>query len=294
MIEPSPFNAFLGAQSAEYLRAAEPLARTLLTQPVRFLRAPEEEFRRLMETNPEEGLVLYWRELLSRAHFTAIGSFLRGWKWLQAMQWAHSAELFLPFCAALRALIEATADAQDGLSGAAKALAENKNSINMVLRRRANFVLTAPDLEEQLIHFSHARKVDRGETADELHNAKAPHKYIQQLKLQGLYELYGLLCQFTHPAAPSVQYLVQPWDDHHFLVVADGDAVRIKALVQSHEELVYRLLMLSFNSPAVILKVLLRFDEPAVHTPAARKMDLSSIELWRQCEQLFRTPVRAA
>jgi hypothetical protein len=70
-------------------------------------------------------------------------------------------------------------------------------------------------LEDRLIHFSHGRRLAKGEKADPAHAAKQMRDYVQVLSDGGAkaHELYSVLCSITHPSAESVALWYSPADE---------------------------------------------------------------------------------
>src|SRR6266478_5778929 len=66
------------------------------------------EFRNVKTV--EEFQLIYWNEIIQRAHLYAATSIKRIKKWYDAFQAAYQAENYYGFCAGLRGLIEACAD----------------------------------------------------------------------------------------------------------------------------------------------------------------------------------------
>jgi hypothetical protein len=294
--EHDQFTNLFGGEEALDFKAISQIAESLLSERLRFFRVPEAKFQAAIDREDlYEINVLYLKEILSRAAFTSVTSYIRAWKWLDGMRLAYEGELFLPFCGNLRALIEFTSDAHCALAGVAASLARSKNTFNSVLRRKYRYGLDAKEIEDQLIHFSHARKVERGQSANELHHAKAPYAYIKELEragIEGLYEFYSLLCQFTHPAAESVQYLIRPVNEDYFTVAGDSDRLRIDAMLAHRKAILKAVIAFAFNSPSVLLKVLLHMDDPDVHVSVFRGVELRDVQLWQECKVLLRTPVQ--
>ena len=258
---------------------------------------PPEDFRSLINSDWKSGQKVYWEEMLGRAHFAAVASMIRALRWLSGMCTAHSSALFLPFCASFRALIESVADAYDSLSNVAISLAEYHGRVNALLQLKEGPGVLAQELEDQLIHFSHARKLSKGEVAPTSHSAKPAAEYVRSLEkadLPRLYECYQQLCQYTHPAAHSVGHLlvsVPPGPGDLFLLTPSTDRKCIEVLVDEYQSLILPLLMVAFNPGALVLKVLLYFEVPQFHSEGIRGFDLRGIPGWIKCAQKMGVPL---
>lgn len=170
----------------------------------------------------------------------------------------------------------------------ASSLAEIRGLVNPVLQLKQTQVVLAKELENQLSHFSHARKLAKGEVAPDVHSAKQVAEYVRSLEkenLPGLYECYSDLCQYTHPAAHSVSHLLIPLHDESFALVPAYDQIRIEILMEKYKSLILPLFMFSFNPGALVLKVLLHFDVPKFHSKGICDIDLRGISGWLKCAE---------
>ena len=89
-------------------------------------------------------------------------------------------------------------------------------------------MMISKELEDTLIHFTHARKLSKGEDAPSTHRARQPWEYIkriEEMNNNGVKELYSELCELVHPAADSVLM----W------FVKEGDHLAIKSNTQSSQ-----------------------------------------------------------
>ncbi|WP_224367626.1 hypothetical protein [Hyalangium versicolor] len=279
-----------GADGVQLLDAARVLVDDFEQHPIRYSYMDPQAFEQLSWKDSSAGQKIYWEEMLRRAHFAAAASVIRAYRWCGGMMMGYSQGLFLPFCASFRALIESAADGYDVLRHVAVTLAECRNTVNPIIQlksdvRFSNVLLIAKELEDSLIHFSHARKLTKGEVAPESHKAKTAAEYVKSLEQQsvpGLYDCYSELCQFTHPAAHSVGHLLVPESQTDFVLVPAHDEKRIEHLIKARQKLVVPLFMSAFNPGALALKVLLHFDVPQLHTPAIRRMNLRGLPGWRK------------
>lgn len=206
------------------------------------------------------------------------------------MKVSYEAKLFLPYCANLRALIESVADTFDALNNVAVTIAESSNEINKALLKKSNVFAINRELEDQLIHFAYGRKLKKGESAPASHSAKSAYDYIKRLDGSGipnLYELYGNLCQFTHPAAHSVSYLCFPDAEDSYVFTAQFEDARIEAFAKEHWETMSLLLMYGFNPGLILLKVLLYMKAENFHVQPIQKIDLSNIKAWSTCKNMM-------
>lgn len=272
-----------GSSGRQFMQFALTLVEDFENSPTNYIYMPNTEYQLLMQKDWKSGMKIYWEEILGRAHFAAAASIIRAYRWSSGMCVSYSNSLFLPFCASFRALIESTADGYDALGNVGATLAEHRNELNQVLQLKATQDFLAKDLEEQLIHFSHARKLSKGDNVPPSHAAKQAAEYVRSLEeanLPGLYGCYSELCQYTHPAAHSVAHLQARLSEDSFLLAPANDQALIEAFAEKYKSLVLPLLKFAFNPGALVLKVLLYFDAPQFHSRGIRNSDLTRVNGW--------------
>lgn len=286
----SSISEIFGQGAKEFSALASRIEAELSARPVSYKYFPLEDFSRLMVNDPAQAQHIYWYELVGRAHFAAASSILRSAQWVKGVLIAHDGNLYLPFCANLRSLIESAADSLAGVAGAAQTFSENSNSVNDSLKFKSNLIVINRELEDHLIHFSHGRKLEKGDGAPQYHSAKSARSYIDQLESLGLaqaHTLYGLLCQVTHPASDSVSHFLSVKGDVEFTLFPHNDRAAITALIQRHEALLHALLCYAFNQPIILLRVLLHLDLPEYHSNEIFRLDLSGMPGWQKCAKLM-------
>jgi hypothetical protein len=162
----------------------------------------------LVRENAEEAQAIYWREMLLRIHLACCISLRRHSAWLHSLFVAFEAKSLFGVCAAYRGFLESAADSLYSLGAAPTMLASNLTAIiHRLKKRRMDTIIISKELEDRLIHFTHGRKLERGESADPVHAARQIREYLDSLKAVGVpdaHSLYAELCSLTHPAAESV------------------------------------------------------------------------------------------
>lgn len=145
--------------------------------------------------------------MLLRIHLACCISLRRHSAWLHSLLIAFEAQSLFGACAAYRGFLESAADSLYSLRAAPTMLASNLTAIvHRLERRRTDTIIASKDLEDRLIHFTHGRKLERGESADPVHAARQIREYLDSLKAVGVpdaHALYAELCSLTHPAAES-------------------------------------------------------------------------------------------
>ena len=148
----------------------------------------EETFLGLCKEDASRGNQIYWHEIMCRAHFAAVSSLGRNLAWILGMSSSVAHNQFLPFTASARSLLESSADSWSTIRRVPRTLTgEQQGMIVKALAGHLEVLLINEELENILIHSSHARKLDKTETASmhKEHNAKAPWEYLKELKLSG-------------------------------------------------------------------------------------------------------------
>lgn len=84
-----------------------------------------DDYECVLREDSVRGMQVYWNEILARAHLTAVVAILRSRHWINAIVAATNDKNLLAFAAALRGLIESSADTQNALGGIAISLVEN-------------------------------------------------------------------------------------------------------------------------------------------------------------------------
>lgn len=282
--------AVFGPKGADFLSLVEKVVRELDSRPTRYTILDVDSFRAVASRDLSAGMVIYWSEMLGRAHLAAVTSMIRSYRWCAGMEASHQAKLFLPYCACFRGLVESVADTYDALNGVAITLAENCSPIDQALRGEAECGLVCKELEDALIHFSYAHKPTKGAAVPNNQIAKTVADYLKPLTngaAGDLKALYAELCQFTHPAAHSVQYMMIHENQSTMVLLSEHEQVRIDAYAERHQAVFPSLLMLAFNAPVLVLKVLRSFDVPDYHVESVAGLDLSDIPIWKRISGLL-------
>jgi hypothetical protein len=234
---------------------------------------------------------VYWREILYRAHFGACTGLLRIREWLHGSERAMADGNVLMLAAGIRGLVEAAADTFDCFSDVAPTLADS----HVIVRRAisgelAEQMALAPELESSLIHFAYARKLHAGE-GPALHNAKTAKDCVAVLAESApeISAVYASLCEYTHPAAPSI-FRFAGTITHPDTLSFDPNfgAERIQELVALSRKIGQVSLVLAVAPLVMTLKVLNRFGVQEVTTLWADTISLSFSGMWLEIDKRLR------
>ena len=253
---------------------------------VRYTFMPQKDFKQLIRKEPEKGMQVYWREILSRAHLAATTSILRGRRWIQAISSAVTENNALAFSAAYRGLIESAADTHTALEKIPTTFARDFLHINQALDGRlVKKIFVVKEIEDDLIHYSHARKLKRGELAPASHKAKSIRDYMTILekgKMPHVVSCYSALCDLTHPGASSVWAWLRPVNEWEFDLVSNQDSQIISRFLSDYRTTYLETLMFVFNGPLLSLSARNYFPIQDFHTPELLQWEFSNIPIWRK------------
>jgi hypothetical protein len=167
-----------------------------------------ETYNEIVRRKPEEAQAIYWREMIFRIHLASCSALRRHGEWLRSLIMAVEEDCLFGAFASYRGFLESAGDSLYSLGPVPKTIAPNLRAIIGCLKqKRMDTVFMSAELESRLIHFSHGRKLERGESADPVHAAKQIREYLDGIKLAGkkdVHALYSELCGITCPSAETV------------------------------------------------------------------------------------------
>ena len=245
----------------------------------------EIEFRDVALKHMDRAGIQYWREVLDRAHFASATSIIRTVNWVKAIDSAYEDSNFLSFMSSVRALTEFSGDAIHSLNQVPLTIAENSSEIRRMLRGNSTPFVSSSDLENSLIHYTHARKLKKSDASADSHRAEQTHVYVKSLEPYApkIYEMYTVLCGFAHPAAQSVAAHMSPLDENDWSLTVDPGKDLISAFIVEWHSQFSELPMLATNQALCTLKVLSVIDGQRYGSRFASQIDLSAIPLWLKC-----------
>lgn len=234
---------------------------------------------------------VYWTEILYRAHMASVAAVFRTTRWIEVAIREHKAGSLYGCASACRSLIESAGDIGLSLGPVAHTLASIKDKVKAEINERASGpLLISRNLEDSLIHFTHARKVAKTEEAPDSHKAMQSFKYIDyvdQMKISGVKDLYARLCEIVHPAADSVSVTFVQKDDA-WIVDPVNESTVLKNLLSETQDTLQGVVMASYNAPLLILKTLHSFDL-FTKISGLRKYNFNDIPEWSKVEVLLRS-----
>jgi hypothetical protein len=243
------------------------------------------------ETGKEHAGRVYWTEMLYRAHMASVAAVFRTTRWIEVAIREYEAGSLYGCASACRSLIESAGDIGLSLSSVALTLADNKDKVKAEINGRVTGpLMISQELEDSLIHFTHARKVKNSEEAPESHKAMQSYKYVDyvdRMKVAGVQQLYARLCEIVHPAAESVSVTFVPKGDA-WIVDPFNEGIVLHNLLAENRSTLSGVVMASYNAPLLILKTLHSFDL-FTKLSGLRKYQFDDIPAWGRIDSVLRS-----
>lgn len=259
----------------------------------RYTFTANEDYKLICIQDPNRANQIYWGEMLARAHLTAATSILRNRQWVSAVIAAATDKNLLAFAAALRGLIESSADSATALGRIPLALARDNEQIMRALSGGlASRFLAAQELEDLLIHFAYARNLkdltkDERDDIPKSHQAMSVRDYIDVLKngqVHNIIKCYSTVCDLTHPGASSVWMWLHDVNGLEIDLKAGQDDSIISYFLNEYRKTIFELVVVAFNPAIVTLKLLNYFPLVKFYTPSLDQWDLSDLKMWQKCQ----------
>jgi hypothetical protein len=229
---------------------------------------------------------IYASEILYRAHFGASAALLRLREWFTGAHRALEDRNVVILASAIRGFLETVADTFDALEDVPMTLAESHVVLRKAIAGDLDHLLMMPETESDLIHFAYARRLEPEDNAPQLHDAKTAASTISSLEesIPEVKNFYAALCQYSHPASPTVLRYATRHADRELLTFdpTAGDA-NIRELVGLSASL-GPALVCGIAPCLMILKVLNALGPREVATPWADTLSLDFSDAWRTIE----------
>jgi hypothetical protein len=232
---------------------------------------------------------IYWIETLQRAHMASVAAIARTSRWVDVAVREYDARNIFGWSSAARSIIEAAGDAGEGLAPVPQTLADNKVKILNSLSGSGTELHTSAELEDLLIHFSHARRISKGEIAPDSHRAKTSAAYVDfvtRMNVGDVRSLYSNLCEIVHPASASISLFFSGAEEG-MVVDFKSEETLLKKNAEAARDALGGCLMAAFNPALLTLRVLHSFDCFTKITPLKR-VNFSTIPAWTTIEKLLK------
>lgn len=259
----------------------------------RYTFTANEDFKAICIQDTNRANQIYWEEMLARTHLAAAASILRNRQWVSAVISAATNKNLLAFAAALRGLIESSADSATALGRIGRTLSDLNTEITRALDGKADRFFVSSEMEDELIHYSHGRELKNEFTKDERaampksHQARKVRDYIDVLKNGQVHDIincYSSVCDLTHPGASSVSMWFHNYSDLEMCLKTGQDNSLISDFLKDYRKTILELLMFAFNPAIVALRVLNYFPLAKFHTPMLDQLNLSDLQMWQVCQ----------
>jgi hypothetical protein len=200
-------------------------------------------------------------------------------------------ENLIVFAACTRGLLEACADSWHSLNPVAPTLASVKSVIAQALKEDLNEVITAKEIEDELIHFTFARRPSKGEILRENHAAQTVAEYLRALELAqpAIREFYAKLCDVVHPGASSVVSFATALDQKAATVVLtfEREPQVLAEFAVGFRIMLGDIMATGFSLGMLILRTLNALPANEVHTPFLESVSWTPSPAWERIESLL-------
>jgi hypothetical protein len=291
------FSACFGNEIDRYVVVVHAALKRTESQVYSFMPIKEFENRVHAEDGMAQMNRIYWTELLQRAHLASCTSLRRNLGWMDAIEICYSSGNYLGFAASLRGLIESVGDSADVLAKIPENIAREHKIIKRCVEGRENTQgVASRELEDELISYSHGRRVHKGEEAPASHIAKSTQYYVKLLsesaKLPRLEQLYRELCEVMHPAATSVLYQFRSAlgskGEATYQSEPRADQLYIQHTVKDYGPTITPLVYVAFDPALITLKTLHYFKIFSA-IPELRRFQFALHKLADDSARLLRT-----
>jgi len=225
-------------------------------KPINLLFMSDEEFLKIKSIKNMQ--YIYWLEMIERLFIASITTLLRNKKWFNSVLISILNHNFYAFSSSLRCLLESCADSYFTLKNIPDTLCETFAHIKKSLQCEAHKVVLIEDLENLLIHYSHALKLTASEKRiypDEF-SAKQVREYLDCIKHENedVIILYSKLCQISHPS--SISLMPYLFENEKGLILHNrfDDQLFIDELLSSYKETI----ITTFSRPTLLSLISLK------------------------------------
>lgn len=239
--------------------------------------------------DPIKAAVVYWREMLYRAHLSVLVGYFKTLRWIDAVRDAKEKGNYYSYVASLRGFIECCSDIFYSLKSVPLTVAKDFEVILRQLTETSIIITDHKKLEELLIHFTHATKFNNRQKKEvpEFLNAKQVREYLSSISdpEDKIDILYSYLCQVAHPASQSTEIILFHTVENEMIVC--GQSVLLeRELIEMIDEQFAEALNNTFTvictNGFTILKLLNKFPLPELHTDFAFNTMIEPIDAWQE------------
>ncbi|KMP20388.1 hypothetical protein TU49_10985 [Bacillus cereus] len=247
-----------------------------------FLR--EDIFEDMLLNDYQQGMQVYWMEMLLRSHWAASTSLFRNQRWIEGVYAGIKMNNYMLFSSCLRSLLESAGDTNDIIPQCAVAFADHYKDIYISLEGKAPHLFLSEELENKLIHYAYAKKQSNAQGVPASHVNQTAREYLNKIsntrELKRFHSCYSELCEVTHPAKASVFAFIDE-DNKTLKLNNNKDADLIKEFCGKYSLELSYLYYLAVNPSLVLLKTLNCFSLEFVCTEIIDTMNLDSIPTWK-------------
>lgn len=236
---------------------------------------------------------VFWNETLSRVHWASISTILRNNSWIRGILNSYTENNFLTIASNLRSFVEACGDSVTSLRIMPLTIANYFKQISDCVNGRKLDRFRVSEIENLLIHFHYARKLNKTERKSEAipksHEAEFAATYVEVLEDNNsngsVKKLYSELCQFVHPAAHSVLYNMMSLEENDHTILKynqNAEKTQMHDFLIEYRDTINGVCQDGYNNALVLLKLLNLFNKKEYKTPKLDSIELTNIDVWNK------------
>jgi DNA-binding protein Fis len=246
------------------------------------------EYEKILKSDFQYACKIYWTEQFYRIQLGSILNLIRTIRWIDSIESSYVKNNHLGFCAAIRGLLESTADSCDAFYKIPHHLLEKFTLIEGVFKNTHHKFIKSQQLKDDLISFLFASNTVYNNNKQTIYKPKSIKTYISTLdgKLNGdLYDFYSKLCEVIHPSYFSCRSYTKNGKNDELEVIQinpNADENLNKSLIDSNKDNLVKLFQLSLIPSLTNLKVINLFDIKDFNLSFIDKIYFDQLEYWNQ------------
>lgn len=231
-----------------------------------------------------------WLETLYRVHCNVLVSYFKTIRWIDGVNSALQSGVYYSFVSNLRGFIESCSDSFYSMRSVPLTIARDFEVIKRITNGTSEDIyISHQNLEETLIHFSHASKLDKEQKKllpDHM-NAKQVREYLSSISdpQDRIDTLYSYLCQIVHPASLSNKIILF-FDKNDMYVNGHSNEVEqrlIKIVIEEFSEVIQSTFKIVFVNGLSCLNLVNMFEIKEILT-SLNGINFDSSEAWAEIQ----------
>ncbi|MES2479906.1 MAG: hypothetical protein V4561_12530 [Bacteroidota bacterium] len=251
---------------------------------------PGNLFEQKFEDDIAGGAKQLWLETLYRVHCNVLVSYFKTIRWIDGVNSAIESGVYYSFVSNLRGLIESCSDSFYSMRSVPLTIGRDFEVILRTINGTSeNIYITHQNLENSLIHFSHASKLDKEQKKllPDYMNAKQVREYLTSISdpQDEIDTLYSYLCQIVHPASLSNNIILFFQTNDMYVNGHSKEVERklIENLINEFSEVINRTFKIVFANGLTCLHLLNKFEVNEVQTDL-QEINFGTSEAWDEVQ----------